>query len=62
MERRLRLLRTRHRRRRDIMVDAIRTHLPDAEVHGAAAGLHLMISFDAEFADTDLASAALARE
>ncbi|WP_051804049.1 PLP-dependent aminotransferase family protein [Streptomyces sp. NRRL S-474] len=61
MERQLRLLRTRHRRRRDTMVDAIRTHLPDAEVHGAAAGLHLMISFDAEFADTDLAAAALAQ-
>lgn len=61
MERQLRLLRTRHRRRRDTMVDAIRTHLPDAEVHGAAAGLHLMISFDAKFADTDLAAAALAQ-
>ncbi|MFF5523101.1 MocR-like pyridoxine biosynthesis transcription factor PdxR [Streptomyces coeruleorubidus] len=61
MERQLRLLRTRHRRRRDTMVDAIRTHIPDAEVHGAAAGLHLMISFDAEFADTDLAAAALAQ-
>ncbi len=61
MERQLRFLRTRHRRRRDTMVDAIRTHLPDAEVHGAAAGLHLMISFDAKFADTDLAAAALTR-
>jgi GntR family transcriptional regulator/MocR family aminotransferase len=61
MERQLRLLRTRHRRRRDTMVDAIRTHIPDAEVHGAAAGLHLMISFNAEFADTDLAAAALAQ-
>lgn len=61
MERQLRLLRTRHRRRRDTMVEAIRTHFPDAEVHGAAAGLHVMISFNAEFADTDLAAAALAR-
>ncbi|MFF1420824.1 PLP-dependent aminotransferase family protein [Streptomyces sp. NPDC058280] len=61
MERQLRVLRTRHRRRRDTMVDAIRTHLPHALVHGAAAGLHLMITFDAEFADTDLAAAALAR-
>ncbi|ARQ69140.1 PLP-dependent aminotransferase family protein [Streptomyces marincola] len=61
MERQLRLLRTRHRRRRDAMVDAIATHLPRADVHGAAAGLHLTISFDAEFDDTDLAAAALAR-
>lgn len=43
------------------MVDAIRTHLPDAVVHGAAAGLHLMITFDAEFDDTEFAAAALAR-
>lgn len=61
MERQLRLLRTRHCRRRDAMVDAIRAHLPDAVVHGAAAGLHLMITFDAEFDDTGLAAAALAR-
>jgi GntR family transcriptional regulator / MocR family aminotransferase len=61
MERQLRHLRTRHRRRRDAMVDAITTHLPHAVVHGAAAGLHLTITFDSEFADTDLAAAALAR-
>lgn len=61
MERRLRHLRTRHRRRRDVMVDAITTHLPNAVVHGAAAGLHLTITFDTEFADTDLAASALAR-
>ena len=51
----------RHRRRRDAMIEAIRAHLPDAVVHGAAAGLHLMITFPAAFADTDLAAAALAR-
>ncbi|MGW7649980.1 MocR-like pyridoxine biosynthesis transcription factor PdxR [Streptomyces bobili] len=61
MERQLRHLRTRHRRRRDAMVDAITTHLPHAVVHGAAAGLHLTITFDSEFADTDLTAAALAR-
>ena len=60
LERQLRLLRPRHRRRRDVMIDAIRTHLPGAVVHGAAAGLHLMITFKAEFADVDLAAAALA--
>ena len=61
MERQLRFLRGRHRRRRDAMIAAIRTHLPGAIVHGAAAGLHLMITFEAGFADTELAAAALAR-
>jgi GntR family transcriptional regulator / MocR family aminotransferase len=61
LERQLRMLRRRHRRRRDAMIDAIGTHLPGARVHGTAAGLHLMITFDATFADTDLAAAALAR-
>jgi GntR family transcriptional regulator/MocR family aminotransferase len=61
MERQLRFLRRRHRRRRDAMIEAIGTHLPGAVVHGAAAGLHLMITFDASFADADLAAASLAR-
>ena len=62
LERQLRFLRRRHRRRRDAMIEAIGTHLPGAVVHGAAAGLHLMITFPgAGFADTALASAALAR-
>jgi GntR family transcriptional regulator/MocR family aminotransferase len=61
MERQLRFLRGRHRRRRDAMIRAIGTHLPGAVVHGAAAGLHLMVTFDAEFADVELAAASLAR-
>jgi GntR family transcriptional regulator / MocR family aminotransferase len=60
LERQLRLIRRRHRRRRDAMIAAIRTHLPDATVHGAAAGLHLMITFAPSApADTTLATAAL---
>jgi GntR family transcriptional regulator/MocR family aminotransferase len=61
MERQLRFLRRRHRRRRDAMIEAIRAHLPGAVVHGAAAGLHLMITFDAGWADVELAAASLAR-
>ncbi|MBS2965342.1 PLP-dependent aminotransferase family protein [Actinocrinis puniceicyclus] len=61
MERHLRMLRNRHRRRRDAMIEAIGTHLPRARVHGAAAGLHLMITFDAAVRDTQLAAEALAR-
>ncbi|WP_395298460.1 PLP-dependent aminotransferase family protein [Kitasatospora hibisci] len=62
LERHLRLLRPRHRRRRDAMIAAIDAHLPGAVVHGAAAGLHLMVTFPAglDCSDTDLATAALA--
>lgn len=67
LERHLRALRRRHRRRRDAMVAAVRTHLPTATVHGAAAGIHLTITFDAfaphaaggPLSDTALAAAAL---
>ncbi|HZX05525.1 PLP-dependent aminotransferase family protein [Kribbella sp.] len=58
LERQLRLLRRRHRTRRDAMVAAIRTNLPTATIHGAAAGLHLTITFD-EADDIALAAAAL---
>jgi GntR family transcriptional regulator/MocR family aminotransferase len=61
LERQLRFLRRRHRTRRDAMVAAIRNHLPTATIHGAAAGLHLTITFAdrAEGDDTELAAAAL---
>ncbi|MEV4005950.1 PLP-dependent aminotransferase family protein, partial [Actinomadura sp. NPDC049753] len=62
MERILRLLRRRHRRRRDTMIEAIAAHLPTAAVHGAAAGLHLTITFPGRpgtLHDTALAAAAL---
>jgi GntR family transcriptional regulator/MocR family aminotransferase len=59
LERHLRVLRRRHLRRRDAMITAIRTHLPEATIHGAAAGLHLMITFDAEVDDTTLATTAI---
>nr|WP_205615072.1 PLP-dependent aminotransferase family protein [Streptomyces harenosi] len=61
LERHLRLLRGRHRRRRDAMIAALAAHLPGAVVHGAAAGLHLMVTYPAEVPDTELAAAALAR-
>lgn len=61
LERQLRFVRRRHRRRRDAMLRAVADRLPGARVHGAAAGLHLMVTFDgADFEDTALASAALA--
>lgn len=64
LERGLRLLRRRHRSRRDAMIAAIAAHLPGATVHGAAAGLHLTITFGAEAVpgtDAEVAAAALAR-
>ncbi|MFI5640717.1 PLP-dependent aminotransferase family protein [Streptomyces goshikiensis] len=61
LERHLRFVRRRHRGRRDAMLRAVAAHLPGARVHGAAAGLHLMVTFDeCAFEDTALASAALA--
>ncbi|MET9699337.1 PLP-dependent aminotransferase family protein [Streptomyces sp. NPDC006529] len=71
LERHLRFVRRRHRARRDAMLRAIGAHLPGARVHGAAAGLHLTVTFggpgaprggggaDVRFSDTDLAAAAL---
>ncbi|MEV5936869.1 PLP-dependent aminotransferase family protein [Streptomyces sp. NPDC052079] len=61
LERHLRLLRARHIRRRDAMIDAVREHLPGAVVHGAAAGLHLTVTYTPDVPDTDLAAAALTR-
>ncbi|GAA2579168.1 PLP-dependent aminotransferase family protein [Actinomadura fulvescens] len=59
LERHLRSLRRRHRLRRDTMIEAIRTRLPHTTVHGAAAGLHLMVTFDGAVPELDLAAAAL---
>ncbi|WP_347878443.1 hypothetical protein [Streptomyces subrutilus] len=60
LERHLRFVRRRHRRRHDAMLRAVADVHPGARVHGAAAGLHLMVTFDgAGYEDTDLASAAL---
>ncbi|XVV02417.1 PLP-dependent aminotransferase family protein [Actinosynnema sp. CA-248983] len=59
LERHLRLLRRRHVRRRDAMTRAIADHLPEARVHGVAAGLYLTVTFDTDVPDTALAAAAL---
>ncbi len=64
LERHHRLLRKRHVRRRDAMIEAVRAHLPQARVHGAAAGLHLTLTFSdigSGLSDADLAAVALER-
>jgi GntR family transcriptional regulator/MocR family aminotransferase len=59
LERQLRFVRRRHRTRRDAMISAISNYLPTATVHGAAAGLHLTITFPEGLDDVALATAAL---
>ncbi|MEU5790014.1 PLP-dependent aminotransferase family protein [Micromonospora purpureochromogenes] len=61
LDRHLRLLRRRHVRRRDAMIRAIGAYLPGATVHGAAAGLHLTVTFAGDVPDADLAAATLRR-
>jgi GntR family transcriptional regulator/MocR family aminotransferase len=45
LDRHIRLMRGRHRTRRDALIAALREALPDARVHGVAAGLHLLVTF-----------------
>jgi GntR family transcriptional regulator/MocR family aminotransferase len=52
LDRHLRRMRLRYRRRRDRLVAALGEHLPDNEVGGAAAGLHVTVALTAE-ADVD---------
>ena len=54
-ERHLRTVRSRQRRRRDALLAGLRAHLPEAEVHGVAAGLHLLVTLPWEVDDTVLA-------
>jgi GntR family transcriptional regulator/MocR family aminotransferase len=60
LERHLRSVRLRHRRRRDAMVAALGQHLPHWKIHGAAAGLHLTVTYvGAPGSDAEIAAAAL---
>jgi len=43
-DRHLRAARTRYRNRRAALLAALRRHLPGAEVHGIAAGLHVLVA------------------
>jgi GntR family transcriptional regulator/MocR family aminotransferase len=62
LERHIRLVRKRQRSRRDALLRALRTYLPEGRVQGVAAGLHLLVTFPAlagQASDTDLAEAIL---
>lgn len=60
LERHLRTLRLRHRRRRDAAVAAIGRHLPGCAIAGIAAGLHLVVSLPEHVNDVELAARARA--
>jgi GntR family transcriptional regulator/MocR family aminotransferase len=47
LERHLRAMRRRYRAKRDVLVDALHTYLPEARVRGTAAGLHLLAELPA---------------
>jgi GntR family transcriptional regulator/MocR family aminotransferase len=57
-DRHVRLVRARHRARRDALLEGLTTQLPAASVKGVAAGLHLLVTLpdgcadDVELADT----------
>ncbi|WP_405063780.1 PLP-dependent aminotransferase family protein [Kribbella sp. NBC_01505] len=61
LERQLRYVHRRHRTRRDALATAVATYLPTATIHGAAAGLHLTITFPPDIDDKALAAAALSK-
>jgi GntR family transcriptional regulator / MocR family aminotransferase len=57
-DRHVRLVRARHRTRRDALLAGLQQHLPQARVQGVAAGIHLLITLPdlaGEVDDTDLA-------
>ena len=58
-ERHLRTVRTRQRRRRDALLEALHEHLPDTRVHGVAAGLHLVVGLPDDVDDATVAERAL---
>ena len=55
-DRHVRLVRARHRARRDALLDSVESVLPGASVKGVAAGLHLLVTLpDANLDDVALA-------
>ena len=60
LEQHIRLVRKRQRTRRDALLRALRSYLPEGRVQGIAAGLHLLVTFPGLAGqDTDLAEAIL---
>jgi GntR family transcriptional regulator / MocR family aminotransferase len=61
-ERQLRRVRRRYRRQRDRLLDALREHMPGAEISGAAAGLHVMLTLPPDTDSLDVVAAAAGRD
>ena len=61
LDRHLRRMRLRYRRRRDAMVAALAASLPSAELHGIAAGLHVTVTLPGAVDEPALLRAARAR-
>ena len=61
LDRHLRRTRLIYRRRRDLMMEAIATHLPDLRPMGVAAGLHLMVELGDAASERQIIEAAARR-
>jgi GntR family transcriptional regulator/MocR family aminotransferase len=62
LDRHLRRMRLRYRRRRDALVSALTRELPMADVRGIAAGLHVVAAFPSGYDERKIVAAARARE
>jgi GntR family transcriptional regulator/MocR family aminotransferase len=61
LDRHLRRMRTRYRRRRDLLVEALADALPEATIRGIAAGLHATVELPAEYDERAILDEAHAR-
>jgi GntR family transcriptional regulator/MocR family aminotransferase len=61
-ERHLRRVRRRYRQQRNRLLDALRKHMPGAEIGGAAAGLHVMLTLPPGTDSLDTVAAAAERD
>ena len=61
LDRHLRRTRLHYRRRRDILVAALRRHAPGVRVHGVAAGVHLLVELDPDADEQGVVAAAARR-
>jgi GntR family transcriptional regulator/MocR family aminotransferase len=61
LDRHLRRMRTRYRARRDALIEAVGEELPEATVHGIAAGLHALVELPDGHDEAAIHAAALER-
>jgi GntR family transcriptional regulator / MocR family aminotransferase len=61
LDRHLRRMRTEYRRRRDVLVEALADALPEATIHGIAAGLHATVELPADYDERAILEEARAR-